>query len=78
MSPVKLNQEWKTIAKDGLPDPNEYDRVLVYTEGVDFAGQQFFDVDASQLDPAGYEHSDERPEECVMATHWKPLPYPIA
>ena len=59
----------------GLPDPGEHVRVLVYTEGVDFAGDQYFDIlteDLWEPDP------DMREEIADAATHWMPLPMPGA
>jgi hypothetical protein len=54
----------------------ENKRVLIYTEGVDFAGQQFFDVGADSLNDAFYADFLDMPEECRAATHWMYLPYP--
>jgi hypothetical protein len=59
----------------GLPLPEDHDRVLVYTEGVDFAGDQYFDINTEDLwepDP------DMRTEVADAATHWMPLPRPGA
>lgn len=60
---------------DRLPNPEEYPRVIIYTEGHDFAGQQFFDMDADSLNAASFEHPDDQPEECRLATHWMPRPF---
>lgn len=57
----------------GLPPPEDYDRVLVYTDGVDFNGDQYFDINTEYLwesDP------DMRTEVADAATHWMPLPRP--
>lgn len=57
----------------GRPDPGEHVRVLVYTEGTDFAGDQYFDIlteDLWEPDP------DCREEIANAATHWMPLPMP--
>jgi len=59
----------------GLPLPEDHDRVLVYTEGVDFNGDQYFDINTEDLwepDP------DMRTEVADAATHWMPLPRPGA
>lgn len=61
---------------DRLPNPDEHPRVIIYTEGHDFAGQQFFDVDAHSLNKDFFEHPDDQPEECRLATHWMPHPLP--
>lgn len=62
---------------DRLPDPEEDKRVLIYTEGYDFAGEQFFDVKAESLYPQVDEEGDDaRPEVCQYASHWMPLPLP--
>lgn len=61
---------------DGLPNPEEFPRVIIFTEGHDFAGQQFFDVDAGTLNTASYDFPDDQPEECRLATHWMPRPFP--
>lgn len=62
-----ISESWEEIG--------EHSRVLVYTEGVDFAGQQFFDVRVEDLYTTLGE-DDSRPEVCRDATHWMPLPYP--
>lgn len=56
----------------GLPSPEEHDRVLVYTEGVDFAGEQYFDIRADEFDLP----LEERREVVQAATHWMPRPHP--
>lgn len=61
---------------DRLPNPEENPRVIIYTQGHDFAGQQFFDVDAHSLNKDSFEHPDDQPEECHLATHWTPRPFP--
>ncbi|MGF6996822.1 hypothetical protein [Paraburkholderia sp. GAS32] len=58
-----------TVAK---PDPQQYARVLVYTEGHDFNGEQFFDVKAEDL--TGFEDPEDQSEVCRYATHWMPRP----
>ncbi len=61
---------------DRLPNPEENPRVIIYTQGHDFAGQQFFDVDALSLYKDSFEHPDDQPEECHFATHWMARPFP--
>jgi len=57
----------------GLPSPDDHNRILVYTDGVDFAGQQYFDIKADDLwEPA----PEDRNEIVEAATHWMPLPRP--
>lgn len=62
---------WVSL-QDRLPDPEEHQRVLVYTEGFDFHGEQFFDVETTELhvDAPGLYLS----EVCEHASHWMPLP----
>jgi hypothetical protein len=57
----------------GLPSPDEHDRVLVYTEGSDFAGEQYFDIKTEELWELD---SDQKKEVAEHATHWMPLPHP--
>lgn len=53
----------------GLPSPDDYPRVLVYTDGVDFAGEQYFDIKTEDL------WELEQPTEVAeAATHWMPHP----
>lgn len=59
---------------DQRPPYEEGLRVLIYTEGCDFAGEQFFDVPAIDLYPPS--HPDEAwPEVCEAATHWIERPH---
>jgi hypothetical protein len=56
-----------------MPPFKSNERVLVYTAGVDFAGQQYFDINVSALwetDP------DIRSRVAQAATHWMPRPRP--
>lgn len=71
-SPAQQSQ-WVPVSVR-LPDPDEYPRVLIYTEGSDFQGEQFFDVKANQLDQSNYEAPEDMPEVCQHATHWTPRP----
>ena len=59
---------------EGLPDPLEHDRVIVFTDGVDFAGEQFFDVKADTLNAANYDGAVDQPEVSRHATHWAARP----
>ncbi|NEX60161.1 DUF551 domain-containing protein [Noviherbaspirillum galbum] len=67
-----------TSLKDRVPDPQTVDRVLVYTEGSDFRGEQFFDIKTEELlgdvDPESGELVQS--EVAAAATHWMPLPLP--
>lgn len=65
---------WSRLT-EGLPDPDRYPRVLIYTEGMDFNGEQFFDVKADTLDKNSSESSHDQPEICRAATHWMPRPF---
>lgn len=71
----RLPEGWVAV-KDRLPPFGEDLRVLIYTEGSDFAGEQFFDVKADHLNDAYWEDENDMPEVCRHATHWKLLPYP--
>lgn len=63
---------------DSMPPFGEDARVLIYTEGTEFAGEQFFDVKADKLNDAYFEYPEDMPEICQHATHWMPLPFPKA
>lgn len=57
----------------GLPPFGKGERVIVYTEGVDFAGQQYIDIKADDL----WETDPEQMSQVVVAaTHWMYLPRP--
>jgi hypothetical protein len=68
---VSARQNGMISLKHCAPPYGEGMRVLVYTEGVDFAGEQFFEIAADDL----YEYY-EKHEVVAAATHWMPLPYP--
>ena len=72
---------WVSV-NDCLPPYDTGERVLVYTEGADFAGEQFFDIKADDLYPTpaatSPEGGDARTEVAAAATHWMPRPYPAA
>ena len=67
---------WVSV-NDRLPPFDTGERVLIYTEGVDFAGEQFFDIKADDLYPMPDGEQDARTEVAAAATHWMPLPRPI-
>lgn len=71
--PAPATPGWTKLA-DRLPDPKDYERVLVFTEGSDFAGQQVFDVQSDALYACHYAELSEQPEVCQHATHWAPRP----
>ncbi|CAG9184396.1 DUF551 domain-containing protein [Cupriavidus respiraculi] len=66
---------WVSV-NDRLPPIGTGERVLVYTEGADFAGEQFFDIKADDLYPSPDGEQDARTEVAAAATHWMPLPLP--
>lgn len=59
---------------DRMPNPDEHGRVLIYTEGYDFNGEQVFDVKAETLNECFYVDPDDQPEVCKVASHWTPHP----
>ena len=64
-----------TKLTDKMPNPDEYDRVLIYTEGYDFNGEQYFDVKAETLNECMYSDPEDQPEVCRLASHWAPRPF---
>lgn len=66
-----------TKLTDRMPNPQEHPRVLIFTEGADFAGEQYFDVNSEFLNEAYFEDPDNQPEVCRHATHWAPRPCDI-
>jgi hypothetical protein len=64
--------EWIRVT-DRLPAFDGGLRVLVYTAGHDFNGEQFFDLRATDL----YDGPDREPRSEVgaAATHWSERPY---
>ncbi|MGN5592529.1 DUF551 domain-containing protein [Stutzerimonas nitrititolerans] len=66
---------WISVG-DRLPDPEQHDRVLIFTDGSDFAGEQYFDVKAESLNENSFGDPDDQPEPYSKATHWMPLPLP--
>lgn len=64
---------------DHMPPFDEDLRVIVYTDGKDFAGQQFFDVKVKDLYPADEHHQhygEYSTEIAEAATHWFHHPRP--
>lgn len=59
---------------DRMPNPDEHARVLVYTEGRHFNGEQVFDVKAETLNECFYADPEDQPEVCKAASHWMPHP----
>lgn len=55
--------------RDDLPDLDKANRVLVYTEGKSFNGQQFFDIEAAELYPE-YLNGDFDAYIKSYITHW--------
>jgi hypothetical protein len=69
---MKLSTDnWFKIS-ECLPNIEKYQRVLIYTEGYEFDGVQYFDVESWTLYKHEYQHPDDQPEECQLATHWTP------
>ncbi len=64
---------WISLAKR-MPDPDEHVRVLIYTQGSDFNGEQVFDVRTDTLNECFYARDDDQPEICKRATHWAERP----
>ncbi|WP_181279484.1 hypothetical protein [Burkholderia gladioli] len=56
------------------PIADDHPRVIVFTDGSDFNGAQFFDVSADTLNECFYESPEHQPEVCRHATHWMPRP----
>lgn len=60
-----------------MPNPDQFDRVLIYTEGHSFDGKQVFEVAAETLNECFYADPNDQPEVCKAATHWMPHPADI-
>lgn len=69
----RATMKWIALA-ERMPNPEEHDRVLIYTQGRDFAGEQVFDVKAETLNECMYEDPEDQPEVCRCATHWSERP----
>ncbi len=65
--------EWIKLT-NRMPSPDEHDRVLIYTEGQDFNGEQVFDVMAETLNECFYADPEDQPEVCKHASHWSAHP----
>lgn len=59
---------------DRMPNPDEHGRVLIYTDGHDFNGEQVFDVKVEMLNECFYDDPDDQPEVCRVASHWMQHP----
>lgn len=72
-SAPELVSPWIRLT-DRMPNPDEHRRVLIYTEGYDFGGEQVFDVRAETLNEAYFQAPDQQPEVLRFASHWMPIP----
>lgn len=70
----RMIMKWTKLT-DQLPCGSEHTRVLIFTEGYDFNGEQFFDVETSSLNENSCIEGTQ-PEACRKASHWSPLPDP--
>ena len=61
---------------DNMPIPEVYSRVLIFTDGYDFSGEQVFDVATDSLNECYYHDPADQPEICRLASHWMPIPVP--
>ncbi len=66
----ETDMEWIPLTKR-MPNPEEHDRVLIYTRDTDFDEKQVFDVDARTLNS---EYPGDMHEVCKHATHWAVRP----
>lgn len=72
----QAEQETWTRVTTELPPLDEGVRVLVYTEGVDFAGEQYFDIPADHLHYAASGNELGKASEVAeAASHWKLRPH---
>lgn len=55
---------------DRAPEFDKNRRVVIYTDGYDFGGEQFFHVPADHLCEAFFQDEADQPEECQRASHW--------
>jgi len=69
----QVQSGWTSV-EDRLPDPALHARVLIFTDGYDFAGEQYFDVKAESLNEHSFGDPGDQPEPYCKATHWMPLP----
>ena len=54
---------------DRMPNPDMHGRVLIYTEGYDFNGEQVFDVKAETLNVCFYDDPEDQAEVCRHDSH---------
>ena len=59
---------------DRMPNPDHHSRVLIYTEGFSFNGQQVFDVEVAVLNKCTSIGADDPLEIYRRATHWTTHP----
>jgi hypothetical protein len=57
-----------------LPNPEEHEKVLIYTEGFGLYGSQVFDVKSEFLNKNFFSDPSDQPEIYKFATHWMPHP----
>lgn len=72
---VVTGLQWRSLAVE-LPLFDEHERVLIYTDGSDFNGEQIFDVPAVELWNAHSDQAGGTDEVITAATHWCPRPLP--
>jgi len=65
--------EWISV-KNRLPPHDDRQRILIYTEGYDFNGEQFFDITADDL----HDIPARQSEVAARASHWMPRPFPVS
>lgn len=68
-----MSLNWIPLTEQ-MPNPDEHRRVLIYTQGSDFAGEQVFDVETESLNECRYADPEDQPEVCKFATHWAVRP----
>lgn len=74
MEEKKIQAEWISV-KTRTPSDEQFTRVLVYTEGTDFMGEQFFDINASEF--YNFDEDGNRSELVEAVTHWREHDYPL-
>ena len=75
-TPAQAEQDSWTRVTTELPPFDEGLRVLVYTEGVDFAGEQYFDIPADHLHyAASGDELGQASEVAEAVSHWKRRPH---
>ncbi|MGR8931932.1 MAG: hypothetical protein ACU836_14965 [Gammaproteobacteria bacterium] len=64
-----------TPLSERMPSQSDMSSVLVYLEGNEIHGEQFFIVRPDDLNESAFIDPADQPEECRFATHWKPLSF---